>query len=366
MRILSSLRRIIPAVLLGGALLAGAPQAVAAEEPDAPDTAAFVDEVRAQLEWAGVSTEPVDPSVTEAADRALASVLPGEGEEVAESLRDLELGDIQNYPYSPSGQGSSTDQHLLPVESAEDLNYVWRNDPQSKILAGKPFTDRVLHRVSGSWFDAPQIPAESRTAQDGGKSLFGPGTPIFLGNSMMCTLGVTGTDTHGNQVGLTAGHCGRPGDFVFSADSWEVGAAGMVVASNPAHDYAVIQFGEKAELTNTYNGVTVTDLGGPVSVGQQLCKQGVATGHTCGTTWQSEPNLQVSQVCASVGDSGGPMMTGTRMVGMVSGGSLPDQNLSCRSPLQGSLFMPTVSTNMDAVLADLEARGGPGAGLRLN
>lgn len=366
MRILSSLRRIIPTVLLGGALLTAAPQAVAGEEPAAPDTAALVEEVRAQLEQAGVPTEAVDPAVTDAADRALASVLPTEGEEAGESLRDLELEEIQNYPYSPSGQGSSTDQRLLPAESAEDPNYVWRNDPQSKVLAGKPFTDRVLHRVPGSWFDAPQIPAESRAAQERGQSLFGPGTPIFLGNSMMCTLGVTGTDTHGNQVGLTAGHCGSPGNLIASADSWEVGAAGMVVASNPAHDYAVIQFNDRAELTNTYNGVTVTELGGPVAVGQQLCKQGVATGHTCGTTWQSEPNLQVSQVCASVGDSGGPMMAGTRMVGMVSGGSLPDQNLSCRSPLQGALFMPTVSTNMDAVLADLDARGGPGAGFRLN
>ena len=39
------------------------------------------------------------------------------------------------------------------------LNYVWRTDPVSKALAGKPMADKVLHRVPGSFFDAPRTPA---------------------------------------------------------------------------------------------------------------------------------------------------------------------------------------------------------------
>jgi len=66
-----------------------------------------------------------------------------------------------------------------------------------------------------------------------------------------------------------------------------------------------------------------------------------------------------------VGDSGAPVMAGDRMVGLISGGVLSDQRFSCRTPLQGQLFMPTVSTSMDTVLQDLDARGGVGAGFRL-
>ena len=49
-----------------------------------------------------------------------------------------------------------------PVEDLQ--NYVWRTDPISKALAGKPTVDRVLHRVPGSFFDAPRTPPESDAA----------------------------------------------------------------------------------------------------------------------------------------------------------------------------------------------------------
>ena len=127
----------------------------------------------------------------------------------------------------------------------------------------------------------------------------------------------------------------------------------------------MIELGSNAEVSRSYNGVTVNHIGGTVQPGDVLCKQGVATGNTCGPTLMADKNLQISQVCAMVGDSGAPVMRGDRMVGMVSGGTLPNQNLSCRTPLQGFLFMPTASTSMDAVVFDLESRGGVGTGFIL-
>jgi V8-like Glu-specific endopeptidase len=91
----------------------------------------------------------------------------------------------------------------------------------------------------------------------------------------------------------------------------------------------------------------------------------VATGHTCGNVWAADDQVQISQLCAMVGDSGAPVLAGDRLVGMVSGGVLPDQRLSCQTPLQGQLFMPTASQTIDSVLADVDARGGVGAGFRL-
>lgn len=253
-----------------------------------------------------------------------------------------------------------------PYQQISDPNYRWRSDMSSKVLAAKPTVDHVLHRVPGSWFDAPRIPHESVLAQNRGNSLFGPGTPLYIGDSKMCTLGVVGMDAAGRKIGLTAGHCGQPGEQVTSADSWQIGPTGTVVASNAHHDYSVIEFGPNAELTRSYNGVTVNHLGGaPVGTGQQLCKQGVATGYTCGIAWVDDQTVQFSQVCASVGDSGGPVLAGDRLVGLVSGGALPNPHLSCRSPLQGPIFMPTVSSGINAILAHLNATGGPGAGFVL-
>ena len=51
--------------------------------------------------------------------------------------------------------------------------------------------------------------------------------------------------------------------------------------------------------------------------------------------------------------------------GVVSGGVIPDHNLSCRTPLQGPFFMPPVSPTIDAITDNLVARGDVGAGFTL-
>lgn len=241
-------------------------------------------------------------------------------------------------------------------------NYQYREDVVSQIMAATP--GPVLHRVPGSWFNAPAVPEESRVAEAAGNSIYGPGTPIFVNGKVMCTITATGVDNQGRKVGITAGHCGHPGDAVRSADSYWVGDTGRVVA-NGMNDYSVIELGPNAEITNTYNGVTVTDLGGSADSGQFICKSGSATGRTCGPVIDPEPDVMMSQVCAMPGDSGAPVVSGQRLVGMVSGGMLPYRELACVTPLQGPFFMPTVSLKMDTVLAELNQSGGPGAGFQL-
>ncbi|MEJ5929214.1 S1 family peptidase [Corynebacterium sp. H128] len=238
-------------------------------------------------------------------------------------------------------------------------NYHWRNDPEAQIMA--QHLGPVLHRVPGSWFNAPDIPGESRDVQATGKALFGPSTPIFVGSNKMCTLAVAGYDQHGNKVGITAGHCGNPGDEVFSADAPQVGAAGNIVQVSPELDYALVQFNDRAELTRSYSGVTINAVGGQAALGQQLCKKGVATGYTCGIAWDAYN----AQVCAMQGDSGAPMFMGDRLIGVISGGNPVVPAGTCSTPWQGPLHMPTVSSSIDAILADLDAQGGVGAGFQL-
>ena len=247
-----------------------------------------------------------------------------------------------------------------------DPNYHWRSDPVSKALAGKPFADRVLNRVPGSHFDAHRIYPGAADSLRRGKSLYGPGTPIYVGPRGMCTVTAAGRDGAGRAVALTAGHCGNVGDQVASADSLEAGWSGRIVRKNPHLDYAVIQLGGNAELTASYNGSTIRSLGGAARPGQMLCKNGYATGVTCGHTWIADHNRHNTQVCAMAGDSGAPLYDGTRLVGMINGSPLPPGiNLECKTPLQGGLHAPTVSTNIDRIISDLNSAPGPGNGFRL-
>lgn len=264
-----------------------------------------------------------------------------------------------------------TQDDLLEKRTGEDFiplvqgpNYQWRHDIPSMIAA--QHFGPVLHRVPGSYFNQPDIPQESLDAEREGYSLYGPGTPVYIGEEHLCTIAATGVDEQGHKVAITAGHCGKVGDSVTSADSWRVGPSGTVVAVGENLDYSVIELGSNAKVTNSYNGVVIHQLGGkPLKEGEMSCKRGVATGRSCGITWLTDENSQMTQLCAGQGDSGGPVLKQGRLVGIISGGVIPNYNFSCRSPWQGNLFMPTISVSADAVLADIDARGGVGKGLKL-
>lgn len=327
------------------------------------DSAAFINEARTGLAEFGISTPGVGASVTDSVDRAIVNAVPGTTlapEPAAEPVEEPAVAPAPAEVPPPAPESERA--------QVSDPNYRWRNDTSSKVLAAKPQADYVLHRVPGSQFDAPRIPDESNFAASRGNSLYGPGTPIYVGDDTMCTLAVAGTDAEGRKVGITAGHCGEVGDEVSSADSWQVGPSGTVAATNGYYDYALVEFGSNAELTRSYNGVNVDELGGGVAQGDTVCKHGVATGSDCAVTWTANEEVHVSQLCAMNGDSGAPVLRDGRLVGFVSGGSIPlpgAQHLSCRTPLQGPLHAPTTSIDMDAVLGDLERRGGLGAGFTL-
>lgn len=246
----------------------------------------------------------------------------------------------------------------------EDPTYAWRTDPVSKILAGKPTAERVLHRVPGSFHDASPIAAEAGAVEaQRGKALYGPGTPIFINGTAMCTIAVAGFDAAGRMIAVTAGHCGNPGDAVHSADALGVGQSGRIVADNSELDYAVIELFPNAEVTRTYNGVTVNHLGAaPQAFGQVVCKSGYASAHTCGVTWIDDGQYNLNQVCAMQGDSGAPLLAGDALVGIINGGII---NAPCYSPLQGPVFSPTSSARFDAILATMNSADAPGAGFRL-
>ncbi|SDS35604.1 S1 family peptidase [Corynebacterium timonense] len=365
------------AVTIGTTGVAGVPAAHAQERqvpqlPHVAEAAQLVDAIAGAIEvpeppkLPNAPVLPVLPSVQ-------LSELPDVHAPAPPQLPELPVPAPAPAPFAGAAQPPVETPAGPPVEApvetaarAVDPNYVWRTGLPARVLAGKPFAEKVLHRVPGSFHDAPAIPAESDAARERGVSLYGPGTPVYVGDSM-CTVAVAGYDESGRKVAITAGHCGAPGTPVASADSPQVGDSGTVVATNPELDYSVIELGSNSEVSRTYNGVTINTVGGaPQRPGTVVCKKGVASGHTCGMTFHEWDRNNISQVCAMYGDSGAPLVAGDRLVGLVTGGFFPPEvNLACHTPLQGALHAPTVSTRMDAVMSDIEGRDAPGRGFTL-
>ncbi|APT93052.1 hypothetical protein CPHO_09330 [Corynebacterium phocae] len=358
-----------------GAFLFAAPAASAQEAPP-PHPAALVQQVASDLEKVGIDLPSHDVQRAEqavqqlqaAVDDGVAQAINSIDSALPEPARQDFATVVAQAGLPPAGGRGGVVQQLErltqsgPAPLLVDPNYVWKNDGFSKLAAMKPNADFVLRRVPGSYFDAPRTPEESHEAMAREHSLYGPGTPLFVGGDMMCTLTAAGTDSAGRKVGLTAGHCGDVGAEVVSADSWPIGPSGKVVARNTKLDYAVIEFDDKAEISNEYDGVRAWKLGGGIKPGDYTCKRGVATGTTCGVVFIHERTAHLNHVCAMAGDSGAPLFKDGRVVGAVTGGL---GNLPCRTPWQGILHSPTEANNMDTVLADLNRRGGPGAGFTL-
>ncbi|MFI6867332.1 serine protease [Nocardia sp. NPDC050406] len=194
------------------------------------------------------------------------------------------------------------------------------------------------------------------TAQAAPRTVLGGGSGIVLDDGALCTLTTIGWDADGRMVGLTAGHCGTAGTGIASENDRDAGTLGTIAFVNADLDYAVIHFDQDlVEPTNHIGDTTITDLRQPARFPAIACKQGRSSGHTCGLVYGdvfATGTLTLTQICVVVGDSGGPVVVGTTLVAMVNG--------YISYPCVG----PQVGFDISAILADVDARGGVGAGFR--
>lgn len=184
----------------------------------------------------------------------------------------------------------------------------------------------------------------------------GGGSGIVINDMFECTVTTVGHDAAGRLVGLTAGHCGDPGDRVFSDANRGFGQIGKFVHVNKKLDYAVIQF-DPGRITpvNRVGNVTISTIGTPPQFPAIVCKEGRTTGNTCGVAWGDvfQTNYETwSQMCVVEGDSGAPVVVGNTLVGMVN------------AYLALACFGPEVGTNFSAIMDDINHSRAPGAGFR--
>ncbi len=190
-----------------------------------------------------------------------------------------------------------------------------------------------------------------------------PGQNLDVGrDGYVCSLGVVGTDRAGNKVGISAGHCLSVGTQVFYPGRRDLGPIGVTVASSggpnyttSGRDYSVIKFDASKVSLSTQGRVTANSIfPGTPGLGTYVCKGGSLTGTTCGFVISTYPNGNIGgYIPVGPGDSGGALVAGTRWAGIVSGINF---NL-----LGGPFFF----TSSASIVADLNAKGGVGAGLVL-
>jgi len=156
---------------------------------------------------------------------------------------------------------------------------------------------------------ASVIPAHAAPAAD---SLH-PGSAIRIGDDL-CTAGFVARNQRGAPVMFTAGHC-DVGQRVQAADS----SVGLV----PAGDFVASAYGGSdgeepdiavMKLTGAMDLDPAVDaelpVGGSVPLiadGLTLCKQGAATGRSCGPVLESSPSKVKFAARIAPGDSGGPV-----------------------------------------------------------
>lgn len=203
--------------------------------------------------------------------------------------------------------------------------------------------------VAGTMFGAGTAVAAPTTPLGGGSG-------IVIDDQVECTLTTIGRDNGGRLIGITAGHCGDPGAVVKSEAAMNAGVLGRFVKSNHVLDYAVIEFDAgKVVPINRVGNTTITGVGNPAQFPNIVCKEGRTTGNTCGLAYGDifGTNAETwSQMCVVEGDSGAPVVIGSRLVGMVN------------AYLLAACIGPEVGTNISTIFNDLNAGGGAGAGFR--
>ena len=211
----------------------------------------------------------------------------------------------------------------------------------------------------------PADPAGGTVIQVPTFALWAPGTKIqstdhypqagesFVAQS--CTVAFSFSAADGRNFAVTAGHCGREGDLVWpttaeTAADYAVEAgrfiySGLYSEGNDGVDVGIIEITDPNRYMDLVGAPIPTAIyGGALSREDPICKTGGTTGYTCGVFEDSgrvqlirtETYGDIGHLCASPGDSGGPVFHEINgratIIGVVSGTEAERAEESCELP----------------------------------
>jgi hypothetical protein len=192
----------------------------------------------------------------------------------------------------------------------------------------------------------------------GGAGIAANGTP--------CTLTTIGHDGSGALVGFTAASCGAPGAQITAGGASD--RLGSIAATNPDMDYAVITFDPgKVTPVADIGGFPINGIGPEIGPVQRVCTHSIATRNQCGLTGSpgQDPGTILAHWCGKPADAGAPVTMNGQLVGMMH-----DYVVTSRCPRyvysidewQVPVQARPEVVSISAIVNDLNARGGPGAG----
>ncbi|WP_026918606.1 S1 family peptidase [Gordonia shandongensis] len=209
----------------------------------------------------------------------------------------------------------------------------------------------------------------SAPAEAAPKAAVGGGSGIIVNGKSACTMTAVGRDRAGRLVGLTAAHCGKLGSRVGLERNRRAGQVGRIVTANPKLDYAVVLLdGSRVRPVRTVGKARITRVGTYPKPFSNVCKSGRTTGFSCGPTLTTGGRFVYNYVCSAPGDSGGPIMVGSRLVGMlngirrIAGPNTPP--VFCVDPAF-PVYTPMAATPIRDVLRNLNGVPAIGAGFRV-
>ncbi|MEV4335234.1 S1 family peptidase [Streptomyces sp. NPDC049597] len=184
-----------------------------------------------------------------------------------------------------------------------------------------------IKREAGSNAGALRIERTSGTFS----KLISGGDAIYA-SSWRCSLGFNVRSSSGTYYLLTAGHC-TDGAGTWYTNSSRTTTIGPTAGSSfPNNDYGIVRY-SNTSLTHpgTVGSQDITSAA-DAYVGMPVTRRGSTTGTHSGSVTGLNATVNYgggdivygmirTNVCAEPGDSGGPLYSGTRAVGLTSGGS---------------------------------------------
>ncbi|MCF3182327.1 S1 family peptidase [Streptomyces polychromogenes] len=218
------------------------------------------------------------------------------------------------------------------VLRADVAGTAWHTDSATGTLvvtADSTVTDADLARIR---HEAGPDAAALRIERTPGKirKLLSGGDAIYA-TSWRCSLGFN-VRSGSNYYILTAGHCTDGAGTWWTSSSHTTTIGTTVGSSFPTNDYGLIKYASNSPVPPGTVGSQDITSAVNATTGMSVTRRGSTTGIHSGTVTGLNATVNYgngdivygmiqTNVCAEPGDSGGPLYSGTRAVGLTSGGS---------------------------------------------
>ncbi|WP_329194026.1 MULTISPECIES: S1 family peptidase [unclassified Streptomyces] len=218
------------------------------------------------------------------------------------------------------------------VLRADVAGTAWNTDPATGTLVVTADSTVTAADIARIRREAGADAAALRIERTSGKlrKLLSGGDAIYA-SSWRCSLGFN-VRSGSNYYILTAGHCTDGAGTWWTSTSHTTTIGTTVGSSFPTNDYGLIKYASNSPVPPGTVGSQDITSAVNATTGMSVTRRGSTTGIHGGTVTGLNATVNYgngdivygmikTNVCAEPGDSGGPLYSGTRAVGLTSGGS---------------------------------------------